>query len=81
VAVMDSGYDVTFFVNGAQTGITTHTASGVANLDDSYLIGASTLIGTSTKSYFFLGEIDDVRIYDYKLSPSEVSAVYSVGAQ
>ena len=39
--------------------------------------GAAMYIGTNINNYFFAGLIDDVRIYNRALSPSEISALYN----
>ncbi len=78
VAVM-SGFNVTYYVNGASAQTITGTANGNANTDDPLYIGASTPLGSSALQEVFSGSIDEVRIYNRALSAGEVAAIYNAG--
>ncbi|MCA9216745.1 MAG: CotH kinase family protein, partial [Planctomycetales bacterium] len=67
---------VEFFIDGESTGIETDSPVGMANAlaNDDYLIGALNLTSTNN-GQFFRGLIDDVRIYDGPLSPSEIRSI------
>lgn len=78
VAVMGAT-DVTYYVNGVQRDTITHTVGGTANSDDPYYIGAGTATGTSTLSTPFAGSIDDIRLYNRQLTPSEIQTLFNQG--
>ncbi len=69
-AVLDSNYDVTFYVDGKQIETVTHNAASVANTDDIFLIGAD---GTE----YFKGYIDEVKVYNYIRSADQIKADYA----
>ncbi|MFC1476496.1 DUF2341 domain-containing protein [Fibrobacterota bacterium] len=60
-AVIDAGYDATFYVNGAGGEMVTHTAAGSANTDDPFQIGSGSGVGGAL-SEIFNGVIDEMRI-------------------
>jgi predicted outer membrane repeat protein len=72
-AVMDSGHDVTYYVNGTAVETITHTVPANADGMDNLLIGASTAEGSSSPVELFDGRIDDVRIYNRALTGPEVA--------
>ncbi|RIK78315.1 MAG: hypothetical protein DCC68_15600 [Planctomycetota bacterium] len=79
VGVFDSG-NVTVFLDGVQG--TTQAVGGVLQdagpVPDRILIGG-TRSGT-VSSFNFNGSIDEVAIYNYALSPAQVSAHYNAGS-
>ena len=77
-AVM-SGFNVTFYVNGAARQTITGTANGNANTDDDIYIGSATVNGESTLFELFNGLIDEVRVYNRALSANEVNRLYNMG--
>ncbi len=79
VAVM-SGFNVTYYVNGASAQTITGTANGNANTDDPLYIGASTPFGSSALQEVFSGSIDEVRIYNRALTGNEIARLYGGGA-
>jgi len=79
VAVMSSN-NVTYFVNGIQRDTITHTVGGSINSDDPLYIGAGTVTGGTALTSPFQGSIDDVRIYNRALSPSEIQTLFNGGA-
>jgi prepilin-type N-terminal cleavage/methylation domain-containing protein len=64
------------YLNGILPTPAATTAYVISDNSDQKRIG----VGTSSTQYF-PGAIDDVRIYNYALSPADVSAIYSAGAQ
>lgn len=71
--------DVTYYVNGVQRDTITHTTGGVANTDDPLYIGAITATGSTALAVPLAGSLDDIRIYNRQLSPSEVLTLYNQG--
>jgi prepilin-type N-terminal cleavage/methylation domain-containing protein len=80
-AVMASNNTVSFYQNGVFQASDTNGAGGVANIDDTLQLGATTGIGNTTLTALYEGAIDDLRIYNYALSAGEVAALYAAGAQ
>lgn len=67
------GTTAALYIDGAQcsTGTTTAIGNGAGTID----------IGRFNGGYYYLGTIDDVRVYNRALSASEVQALYVAGAQ
>jgi hypothetical protein len=81
VAVVDeiNSNSVTFYINGQSVGSTPLT-SGLGVLSSSRLMAIGSRPGNSTTNYNFqfLGNINDVSVYNYALSPSQVLNQYLV---
>jgi len=82
VGVVDeiNNHNVTFYINGVPVG-TAAVAAGSGNLLSSNLmsIGARTGSATSNYNLQFSGNINDVAIFNYALSPLQVENQYLVG--
>lgn len=65
--------NIRFFVNGQEVGYSTTTNATGSRVSDA---SQNLLIGDSTDGYVFDGKIDDLRIYNRALSPSEVEDLY-----
>ncbi|MFC1586328.1 DUF2341 domain-containing protein, partial [Fibrobacterota bacterium] len=61
-AVMGTDDDVDFYVNGAHVSTVSHTASGNANTDDPFYLGATVEVGEGFPSELFDGILDEVRV-------------------
>lgn len=80
----DAWYQVTGVYNGSTiklylNGIleaTTNYSSGASDTSADFVIGARNNAGSSYND-FFLGYIDEARIYNHALSPAEVSQLYN----
>ncbi|MGB0383516.1 MAG: LamG-like jellyroll fold domain-containing protein [Ardenticatenaceae bacterium] len=66
-AVLDADNDVTFYVNGVAEETITHTAPGIVNTDDEFLIGNG-----------IVGLLDEVRVYHRELSADEIEALFEM---
>lgn len=72
-AVLDSGFDVQFYLDGATTGsLQTHTVNGNANTTQGWIIGASANNTTDPTRFWFKGLIDDLRIYNHAQTLAEI---------
>ncbi|MBI2268715.1 MAG: hypothetical protein HYU80_04785, partial [Candidatus Blackburnbacteria bacterium] len=79
-----NGNSVTLYVNGQSKATTSanSTTNGASSTNRGWTI-ANERYGTSspdTSYYFFPGQIDDVRIYNYALTPLQVRLLYNNGA-
>src|ERR1022692_544828 len=73
---VDAFGDVTVYVDG--TSVATSTYNNFRLTGTTFLIGAdSGGGGSSTTTGFFTGMLDDLRVYNYVLSPTQVSALAS----
>jgi len=73
---IDSSYNFQLFVNGTSIG----TSSGSAPTDGSQALRIGAWSGTQLTSNYFPGQIDDVRIYNYTLTNTQVKNMYNNGA-
>lgn len=73
---------VTFYVNGAQSGVPGNTGalSGITTTN-ALCIGNRSGVGTCTTDRTFNGLIDDVRIYSQAFTASEIGRIYAEGAK
>jgi hypothetical protein len=70
----DNG-NYSFYLNGVKT----KSMAGIGTtLNNTVTIGR--LLTSYTSSYYFPGQIDDVRIYNYALTPDQVKVLYNGGA-
>jgi hypothetical protein len=67
------------YVNGSQVGTDQAPSGDILQIDDGAAIGAR-ISNTFGDSRFFPGIIDDVRLYDKALSPTEVSNLFNTGS-
>jgi len=67
---------VAFYANGSQVGSTSYALTGTTANDEPLMLGIGILLQTQ---YFFAGAIDDVRIYNRALTPTEVKTLYAAG--
>ncbi len=83
VGVVDeiSNQNVAFYINGQSVG-TASTASGSGILSSSYLMGIGSRMGSQNTNfnYQFDGNVNDVAIFNYALSPAQVAAEFVAGA-
>lgn len=76
VAVVVSGGEVIFYVNGQPVENTTLVAPILPNSDDSLLIGMNTKVGGWNPIHAFDGLIDDVRIFNRPLGAAEIGSIF-----
>jgi hypothetical protein len=80
VGVVDevSSKTVTFYINGASVGSASLT-SGIGVLASTNLMGIGSRTSSATTNYNdqFLGNINDVAVYNYALSASQVASQYA----
>lgn len=75
VATFDRGSALSLYVDGGL--ITTVDISSLSNAD---LTNSHNLtLGKRVNSLFYTGQLDDVRIYNYALSPAQITKVYNQG--
>jgi hypothetical protein len=69
-----SGGDMLIFIDGSPDGSATNTAAWAFN-------SQNVLMGDSPDSWWeeYEGRLDDVRVYDYELTQSEINAIYTQG--
>ncbi|HLL78316.1 MAG TPA: LamG-like jellyroll fold domain-containing protein [Ktedonobacteraceae bacterium] len=72
VVVTRDGSTVRFYVNGAQTPLTSTLSPSAAA--SHFSIGSSFDLSTGTPTHFFTGAIDDVAVYASVLSPAQIQA-------
>ena len=81
VAAMRQGSTISVYVNGVLDG--TNTVPATYNLSGTSqhntLIGAITAHDTGGRTKYYIGVIDDVRVYDKALTPDELQASMSGG--
>ncbi len=77
VAVLNSSFDVAFYINGVLDEVLTHTASGTANSDDILLIGGTTPSLSPVLSELFNGTIDELMIWNRSISAGEAYNLFS----
>src|SRR3989338_7380524 len=73
---------MTLYVDGSSDGTPVDISSAAAFnaiTNKSLRVGSYTLSGSANASNFFNGLIDDVRIYNRALNPSEIKALYNMG--
>ena len=76
-ATINESKYLTFYVNGGEFSQGYGLTNVIASNDDNFLIGGTTLIGSSTLSPDgFIGSIDEVRIWNRSLSAQEVRQLY-----
>jgi len=73
VGVYSSTSGLTLYVNGVSVGTNTHTTRGTATLANSTQIGADVPAGGT----YFKGKVDDVKIYKYALTASQVQYIFN----
>jgi len=76
VATFDRDGNLTTYVNGKLDG-TPESISSVGNLPTDYNLGIGNMLGND---YHFDGQIDDVRIYNYALTATQVKNLYNAGS-
>ena len=70
--VLNSAFAATFFVNGVQKDTITHTVGGNANTTQATFIGGAADDGVNPVRFWMDGRIDNLRIYNRALSPTEI---------
>jgi len=84
VVVVVDGVDNTIYVDGVKKDVTISSGSETTNSFLS-LTNIATTMSIGRRFYtdlpaYFSGQIDDVRIYNYALTPLQVKTVYNMGA-
>ena len=78
VVMMRSGSSLLVYVDGTSVAVTTQATAGVgiaANINNTVPVR----IGDLNGNLFYVGAIDDVRIYNRALSAAEVYQLYNLG--
>ncbi|EGD79634.1 hypothetical protein PTSG_10482 [Salpingoeca rosetta] len=73
-------YDKSLFVDGERVAFD-QTGVDVPGLRDAFWIGSRGAVfkGTRANDRFFTGSVDDVRLYDRTLAPSEIKRIFNAG--
>ena len=78
LASVREGTTVRHYLNGQSLGDTGGSFTGAIHISDAFLaIGVNSLYNFSSRHTAFLGAIDEVRLYNYALTPAEVAALYA----
>ena len=75
VVVTYNGTTVTVYVDGVSVGSQNRTLSSSSLV---WVVGGAGPIGPS--GFYFTGAIDDARVYDRALSPTDVQLLYTMGS-
>ncbi|MDE2022515.1 MAG: hypothetical protein KGI71_06425, partial [Patescibacteria group bacterium] len=73
VVCLFDGSNLKVYVNGTQTGLSTGTSSATSSASDDMYLGSE---GLDTDNHFF-GDMDEFRIYNRALSPTEIGQLYA----
>lgn len=78
-AVLDSAFDVSFYVDGVFREQITHTVGGIATTTQDFFIGAAANGGTGAARWWWVGHLDDLRIYNRALDATEINQLFTFG--
>ena len=81
--VWPGGNDLVFYINGSQETDVTYgggrpSVSSIQNTNEGLAIGA--IYNFGSPGGWFNGQIDDVRIYNYALTPLQIKTLYNNGS-
>jgi hypothetical protein len=80
LASVREGNTIRHYLNGESLGATGGSFAGPICVSDAFLaIGVNSLYNFSSRHTAFLGAVDEVRLYNYALTPAEVVALYASG--
>jgi len=77
VITLDSNNQVIFYINGKQDGSIQTLTNDLSSSSSNWKIGTSYNL---TSSYAFGGQIDEVKIYNFTLTPAQIKTDYNNGA-
>ena len=68
-----NGTTINVYIDGVQVNTTTLTETGAYTFDDPFIVGMVGIANTAS----FAGQIDDVRVYNYALTATQVKMLYT----
>jgi hypothetical protein len=80
-ATLDATFDADLYINGSQISTLFHTVAANANTTQATFIGAAANAGATASRWWMKGRLDDLRIYNRKLSTTEIHQLFLFGRQ